>query len=62
MTASSYLPLYGEKRCKHCGFWRGQHSVSEWGDAADDADMHCPSTTTFEPITAAVICGWCVNQ
>lgn len=47
--AVPYLPLYGEKRCKHCGAWRGEHLLSEYGDLEDDADMHCPSRSTFEP-------------
>lgn len=58
---NTYLPLYGERRCKHCGFWRGQHGISEWGDGSDDADMSCPSTTTFVPVDT-VICQRCVNQ
>jgi hypothetical protein len=43
-----YLPLYAEKRCKVCGHWRGQHLLSEYGNAGEDADMHCPTTSTFE--------------
>lgn len=39
----NYSPLYGEKRCDTCGFWRGQH----FGTGEKDDEMYCP--ITFEP-------------
>ncbi len=38
-----YRPLFAERRCVICGFWRGQHI----GLSVDDAEMKCP--TTFKP-------------
>ncbi|QRY48102.1 hypothetical protein JVX93_15725 [Mycolicibacterium boenickei] len=44
-----YLPLYAEKRCGVCGYWRGQHIGGE-ADYCNDAAMRCP--TTFQPALA----------
>lgn len=33
-----YLPLYAERRCLACGYWRGQHI----GASVNDKEMHCP--------------------
>jgi hypothetical protein len=45
-----YRPLYAEKRCKHCGFWRGQHLPASmpYADLRLDVNMLCP-TKHFEP-------------
>lgn len=34
----NYQPLYAERRCMVCGYWRGQHL----GTSANDKEMHCP--------------------
>lgn len=43
VTEKEYLPLYAERRCVICGFWRGQHI----GASSKDLEMQCP--TTFKP-------------
>lgn len=39
-----YRPLYAERRCIVCGYWRGQHISDDW---ARDDQTRCP--TTFTP-------------
>lgn len=48
---SDYRPLYSERRCVHCGRWRGEHALAGGGDWCDDTDVLCPHPwhTTFCP-------------
>lgn len=43
-----YRPLYAEKRCAVCGYWRGQHH----GDPRQDSTWHCPVDASWFGVTA----------
>lgn len=51
-----YSPLWAERRCTRCGYWRGQHVLI--GDLANDTDMHCPVNTTFQPSCPSSAADW----
>lgn len=69
----TYQPLYAEKRCLVCGYWRGEHI----GASENDVEMKCPIdpsiseylgvTTSFIPsatITYTIHCRdrrYCAN-
>lgn len=44
----SYRPLYAEKKCSYCGYWRGQHipvQIRTAEDYSNDHNMVCPNSS-----------------
>jgi hypothetical protein len=49
----TYQPLYAERRCLVCGFWRGQHH----GPGTEDKGMICPVDVTYFETVASFVPG-----
>lgn len=49
----AYLPLYAERRCLACGYWRGEHS----GASTNDREMLCPVDASWFQVTATFVPG-----